>query len=366
MSIHRPVTLQWNRTATPEHLHAALTCLSGHYPISEDHGALALGFEFDEGVAGATLVIDGRSATIRYGNRPSALRALSGLLAGHREEETVASPFSNLGCMLDCSRNAVMTVDHLRYWLRCLALLGYNRVMLYTEDTYTLEGEPYFGYQRGRYTVEELKAVDRYAADLGIELVGTIQTLGHLQQVLKWNTYAEVKDTEGVLLADEEKTYLLIGKMLDAVSESISSRFIHIGMDETWGLGQGRFLERFGHQSGFEIFNRHLARVVALCKERGLKPMIWSDMYFDMAAGGESWYELTDDVPDAVVRQIPAEVQLVYWDYYHETEAFFSTWIERHRQMKREPVVAGGVWTWFANWHDHRQTVLTMDPCINA
>jgi hypothetical protein len=32
--------------------------------------------------------------------------------------------------MLDCSRYAVMNVAHVKQWLRRLALLGYNQVML--------------------------------------------------------------------------------------------------------------------------------------------------------------------------------------------------------------------------------------------
>ena len=62
-----------------------------------------------------------------------------------------------------------MTVDHFKRWLRRLSLMGYNMAMLYTEDTYKLPDEPYFGYLRGAYTMEEIKKLDAYAAKLGIE-----------------------------------------------------------------------------------------------------------------------------------------------------------------------------------------------------
>ena len=48
-------------------------------------------------------------------------------------------------------------------WSFCCAdgaLMGLNLVMLYTEDTYEVEGWPYFGYMRGRYSREELEAID--------------------------------------------------------------------------------------------------------------------------------------------------------------------------------------------------------------
>ena len=62
----------------------------------------------------------------------------------------------NLCVMLDCSRNAVLNVDALKKYIDILVKFGYSRVMLYTEDTYEIEGEPYFGYLRGRYSKKEL------------------------------------------------------------------------------------------------------------------------------------------------------------------------------------------------------------------
>ena len=37
--------------------------------------------------------------------------------------------------------------------------MGLNSMMLYTEDTYTVDNYPYFGYLRGRYSKEELKEI---------------------------------------------------------------------------------------------------------------------------------------------------------------------------------------------------------------
>ena len=72
-------------------------------------------------------------------------------------------------------------------------MLGFNRVMLYTEDTYEIPGEDFFGYLRGRYTGGELKEIDRHCAALGIELVGCIQTLAHLEQVFRWPGDGELR-----------------------------------------------------------------------------------------------------------------------------------------------------------------------------
>lgn len=65
--------------------------------------------------------------------------------------------------MLDCSRNAVPKVSALKKFMDVLQKMGYNTLELYGEDTYEVEGEPYLGYMRGRYSASEIKELDAYA-----------------------------------------------------------------------------------------------------------------------------------------------------------------------------------------------------------
>src|SRR5690606_625701 len=114
--------------------------------------------------------------------------------------------FVTLGAMFDASRNGVLRVESMEYLLRRMALMGLNLVMLYTEDTYEVPGHPYFGYMRGRYTYDELKRIDDYAYQFGIEVVPCIQTLAHLARALQWDAFAPLRDTEDILLAGSDRT----------------------------------------------------------------------------------------------------------------------------------------------------------------
>jgi hypothetical protein len=58
--------------------------------------------------------------------------------------------FDTVAIFLDMSHNGVMTVSALRDFISLSSKMGYNAVMLYMEDVYPLDGEPYFGYMRGR------------------------------------------------------------------------------------------------------------------------------------------------------------------------------------------------------------------------
>ena len=68
--------------------------------------------------------------------------------------------YKHFGVMLDCSRNAVMKPSAVKRFIDCLEKMGYNTLELYAEDTYRVEGEPYFGYLRGGYTAAEIKDID--------------------------------------------------------------------------------------------------------------------------------------------------------------------------------------------------------------
>ena len=148
------------------------------------------------------------------------------------------------GVMLDMSRNAVMKPDTVKKFVAYISSFGYNMLQLYTEDTYEVNNEPYFGYLRGGYKKEEIKEIDAYCKEKGVELIPCIQTLAHLKTIFKWFEYQGVNDYADILLIDEPRTYQLIDNMFATLAESFSSRKVHIGMDEAHMVGLGKYLDK--------------------------------------------------------------------------------------------------------------------------
>jgi len=358
------IKLTWDPDNTPTRLHSLLECLGEEYPLTTSPGDRGLRFKLVEEDGILNVLFEAGQVTIECSSSAAAARGVGHALAG--QSIRANTTFRSMGIMLDCSRQAVMTVAYIKRWIRRLALMGYNRLMLYTEDTYQIPGEPYFGYMRGGYSGDEIEEIDTYAKKLGIEVIACIQTLGHLDQILKWPPYHGIRDTEQVVLIGEEKTYELIEKMIGFWSKHLASRRIHVGMDEAFQLGRGRFMDKNGPQPPFEIFNRHLERVEALCTKHSLRPMIWSDMYFKMGSPKHEYYDRDSKIPEDVAAKVPKNVDLVYWDYYTTDEEFYTEWIKRHRELGREPVMASGLWTWARFWYDHAKTAAAVNPCIRA
>jgi len=367
-----PQKLSWKVDGTAPELLSALRRLSTLVPdsLEESTGDPTVKFHQDPGLSGPVVEVLHGTARVRHATVAHALRGLGTVWAGLAlpgQEVVESLPFDRLGVMIDCSRNAVMTPGHLKEWMMRLALLGFNQVLLYTEETYTVPGEPYFGYLRGRYTEDELREIDGCAVDLGIELTGCIQTLGHLEHLLKWSAYRDIKDTARVLMVDAPRTYELIDSMLAVFARNFRSKRIQIGMDETHDLGRGAFMDHHGYERGYDLFQRHLQRVAALCEKHGLRPMIWSDMYFRLGNAKLEYYDPSTCIPETVKQSIPAEVDLVYWDYYHEEQSFYEDWIRRHADLGHPAIMASGIWTWGGLfWYWHEKTLRTVAPCVEA
>lgn len=252
--------------------------------------------------------------------------------------------FEKNGAMIDCSRNCVMSVEAVKAWIRMQAAVGMNTLLLYTEDTYEVLEYPYFGAMRSRYKKEEIQEMDQYAQLFGIELIPCIQTLGHLQRVLQWRVMRQLGDTKDILLVGEEQVYQLIRACLKQVSECFTTKRVHVGMDEACELGN--YLLKNGYRDKDKILKEHLNRVMEICHEFGLEPMMWSDMFFRSHSENGDYYNVPFDTDMRKTEAPPKGMGLVYWDYYHVEEEFYRGYIRLHRQLSDYVIFAGGGWCW--------------------
>lgn len=302
----------------------------------------------DESLEGLVILQQEKDWVIQLASKQYFIRALGLLVEKMIHQDfgiTNEIPSYELGFMLDCSRNAVPHFNSFKKMMNTVALMGYTSVQLYLEDIYEVEGYPYFGYMRGRYTVEELKSMDDYADELGIELIPAIQTLAHLGQPLKWKVFQDLVDYGDILLIGEPKTYELIESMFKTLSQAFRTRRINIGMDEAQMVGLGNYLNHHGYQDRLSLMLNHFNEVVQLANASNFIPMMWSDMFFRLASGG-SYYDLNCDISPEISKVIPEDVSLIYWDYYSETKETYDRMFQKHREMTSNIMFAGGVWKW--------------------
>lgn len=316
-----------------------------------------------------SVVVDGKSVTVNYVREYQIYRALTLIPEMLSSGKTVCEQKPGYGMlcyMADMSRNAVYNMPSAKRMIRYLAMMGYDSLMLYTEDTFELPGYPYFGHMRGAFSKEELKEIDDYAFMFGIEVIPCIQTLAHLSTAIRWPGLAQFSDTPDILLVGHEKTYKFIKDMFEYCKEVFRSRRINIGMDEAHMLGRGKYTDTYGYEPKPEIMIKHLEKVVEISDEVGLQPMIWSDMFFRMAFNGA--YRVREgEIAQEIIDRVPEKLILIYWDYYSLDKQIFEHMVNCHLKFKNPIVFAGGAWKWYGfaphNRFSLESTELQLDIC---
>ncbi|KAJ2892077.1 hypothetical protein IWW38_003351, partial [Coemansia aciculifera] len=152
--------------SAPEELRAGLEEIVRNHTVpyfrradlgSEAQNTWLVGFERSDDIADgsyeARTVASGDETQprvlIRYRRAVDAFRALGQVLTAARAAELAAdggllrpdfvitekAQFETLALMIDCSRNGVLGVKSVCAMLRSMALMGFNMLQLYTEDT---------------------------------------------------------------------------------------------------------------------------------------------------------------------------------------------------------------------------------------
>lgn len=278
--------------------------------------------------------------------------------------------FKTFGTMLDCSRNAVMTAESVKRWIDLTAKLGCNTLHLYMEDTYEVDGQPYFGHLRGRYSKAELKQIDAYAAAHGMQVIPCIQTLAHVNALFHWPVYREIRDAADILLTGDERTHALVDGMFRTLRECLRTNIVNIGMDEADLLGLGKYLTLHGYRDRFSILMEHLRRVSEMAKKYGFELLMWGDMFFRLA-GGDYFTNFNQDpelgeIPEEVRQLVPENIHLVYWDYFSRDRQSYERNIDAHNAIKSGSWFAGGLWTWAGFAPHNTFSIATMREAMKA
>lgn len=256
------------------------------------------------------------------------------------------SKIKNYAVMFDLARGATYKISYIKDLLVKYSLFGINEVWFYLEDNLDID-IAYFGYLRGKYSYEELKELDNFAYNLGIELVFSIQTLGHMENFLKWPISGKYADQPSVLLARDDNVYNLITKIIKFCKKSFKSTKINIGLDETYNLGQGNFLRKYGYCKTDEIFLEHVKKVYDICKKEGYKNiMMWSDMFFKIANKDKGYYDSNLSFDNTFKNKLPKDLTLIYWDYYNRDSNIIRKMVNKHLELTPNIVMASGYWTW--------------------
>ena len=181
-------------------------------------------------------------------------------------------------------------------------------------NTVLMEFGPRFPFQNPRHsaivspnalTREEVKALVSHARELGITPIPLLQSLGHLQYLLRHEQYTEICENPAVrtqMCPIDPNSVRVWTELAEEVLELFPGcTMMHIGADETRELGAGRSAEACKQVGKGGLFAGHINQVCRWLGERGITPILWDDMLCTH--------------PEAMA-MLENSAWLMYWDYW--------------------------------------------------
>ena len=251
-----------------------------------------------------------------------------------------APAFAHRGFMLDISRDRVPTLKTAMELVDAIAALKGNRLQLYTEHTIAYRGHEDAWRGSSPLTLEELRALDAYAASKGVALDANQNCLGHVERWLKHPRYAPLGEMDrgyfyrawqcwvqpNTLCPTDPKALEFVRDLLAQQLPAVSGAYANIGCDEPLDLGQGRSKPTCDAEGRGKVFSRWVSQVAEIARDLGKKPMYWCDPHPHEDDG------------------LPRDLIALVWGYDPKTD--FATRTTAHRAVGRPVWVAPGTGNW--------------------
>jgi hypothetical protein len=274
------------------------------------------------------------------------------------------------GFMLDVSRDRVPTQASLFALVEQLAALKLNVLQLYTEHTFAYPGHETVWGEASPMTPEEVRALDAFCAERGVELVPNQNSFGHMERWLRHPAYHALGELEsgGGCLAPSEEAARFVGSLYDALLPCFRSRRFHMGCDETFDLGRGRSRAACAERGTGRVYLDFVLRLLGDLERRGRHVELWGDIVLQhpelipllpkQGLTADAWFYEAPADPAAVPDEVAGA--LARFGYTRELLAGFSGHAPRFAEAGVPFQVCPGTSSWnsfVGRWSNARENV---------
>ncbi|HEY3234933.1 MAG TPA: glycoside hydrolase family 20 zincin-like fold domain-containing protein, partial [Polyangiaceae bacterium] len=231
--------------------------------------------------------------------------------------------FCDRGQYYDLSRGRVPHLESLLQQAELLARFKMNHLELYIEHTFRFRRHPRIGRGASPLSAEDILKLDAHCQTLGVELVPSLASFGHLSKVLVLPEYRELAEDWGVgrylspevenvpswklhrgwtLSPSNPKSYEFLDSLFAEFLPLFSSKRFNVCCDETWDLGLGQSFDQCAKLGKGRVYLNHIQRLNQLCRKYGKRMMFWGD--------------IIRNYPD-LIAEVPRDVTVLDWGYDH-------------------------------------------------
>ena len=226
---------------------------------------------------------------------------------GKQEADT---SFKVKGFHLDL-RIQVMTMPELKAFALKLSRNGINTLVMEWEAAYPYEKHSVIS-NRYSYSREEVKSFVAYCNSLDIDVIPLQQSFGHVEYILRHYRYKDLReDQQDYSQVNPLKEELCKSLFTDLYRDMISthtSKYIHIGGDETYLLGHSKeSQEKVSAVGKGRLYGDYIKMLCDVVISLGKIPIVWADIALNY--------------PDAL-ENLPKETVFVDWNYGWDLDRF--------------------------------------------
>lgn len=258
--------------------------------------------------------------------------------------------FSCRGVMMDFAHGGLLQTDEIKRQIDFLAHWKANQYYFYNEVSIELKGFESVNYKQC-YSQKEIKEIIEYARQRHMDVIPFVTFYGHLHDLLKQERFATLGiGAYGHELDPRKDTVAsLIDNWIGQYATIFSSRFIHVGFDETWET------HRIAQESDTAIHAEalwlsHLNRVNHALKKYGKTALAWTDM--------SHYYP-------GLFSRFPPDVLPVVWEYAPDSAALYhyiDPVVQSGHRFFIQPAVSG----WGHIYPAADYTYNNIDLCLDA
>ena len=221
----------------------------------------------------------------------------------------------NRGFYHDATRGRVPTLSYLKQLADTLSFYKINQLQLYIEHSYLFDDLTEMWRDDTPLTAEDILELDRYCKGLGIDLVPSLASFGHLYKLLCTKSYAHLCELEGSASAPfsfydrqahhtlditNPESLSLAKHILSEYMQLFSSKYFNLCADETFDLGKGASRALAEEKGTTVIYTEFVTELANYITESGRTPMFWSDVI--------------SQEPE-VYHLLPKNLICLHWDY---------------------------------------------------
>jgi len=169
-----------------------------------------------------------------------------------------------------------------------------DEVAGYKIITILLEYEDKFPYRKHKiirhplaFSEKEVKMLVKTAEENCIQIIPLLQSLGHVEYVLKHNHYRTLRERKNdpyQYCPSNPGSFRMFRELADQMRPFHGNgRYFHVGGDETYFLGECETCRKKSARQGEKplLYINHMNKICDFVLSAGKKPILWSDMLVD-------------------------------------------------------------------------------------